>query len=188
MIKLNLIPPKVREAERLKAIVAVGAILYAAAFLWLGSQWMAVRDELARVTAETDKVQAELNAPDLTEAVKAVQKFSEDLDAVKAKASKVNQFRKDQATLVQLLDSMPDWTLNGQVWFNKVVADGGKGKRTITLDGEAVSRPVFAAFYELMDSQQLVKDLQFASALSTKPIHGVDTVAFTLKFSVGEFQ
>lgn len=184
MIQLNLVPPKVRAAELLRKILFVGALLYVAAAGWLGWQWSLGHMQLLEARKATQKVQDELNAPELQVAVRAVQKFADDMAAVKAKASLVNEFRKQQVPLMRLLDAVPDWTMNGQVWFSSLDAEAGHGGRAVTLVGSTLSRALFVRFYDFMSSQAVVKGLSLDGEPTEVDVRDMQTVQFKLGFTV----
>jgi len=188
MIELNLLPAKVRAAETLRLIIIVACFFYAAAALALGYLWSQGHMQLVAAERETARVQAELDAPDLQDAVKAVQHFSDDMASVKAKASVVNQFRKDQGTLVRLLDTLPDWTQNGQVWFSTVESKGEKGHKMVSLVGNTTSRALFAKFYGFMESQALVKNLALDAPPAPTTVHNSQVLQFRLSFSIEDYQ
>ena len=188
MIKLNLVPAKVRAAETLRMIVILGGFVYALGGAGVDWQWGQAHAKLTAAEREVDAVQAELDAPDLQDAVKAVKKFTDDLASVKAKASVVNQFRKDQVTMVRILDAVPDWTMNHQVWFTNLEYKGEKTHHTVALVGNALSRALFARFYSFMDSQVLVKGLALDTVPADVQIRNTPCVQFKVTFSIEDFQ
>lgn len=188
MIKLNLLPEKVRAAERLQLILILGGLVYIVALLGVGLQYTRARAKVSAIEREVDAVNAQLHAPDLQATVDAVVKFSADKDAVQVKASIVNQYRKDQVTLVRFVDALPDWTLNGQVWYTNIEVKGDKGKRVVTMEGEAVSPSIFAKFYSSLETQPLVKSLNLESVVWNAVNRGHSVTKFKVTFSIEEYQ
>jgi hypothetical protein len=183
MIQLNLLPPKVRAAELLRKILIGSGVAYSLAFGWLAWQWSVSHVQLVEEQHEVQRVQDQLNSPELQVAVAAVQKFADDMAAVKAKASVVNELRKEQVPLLQLVDSVPDWTMNGQVWFTSLDAEPGGNGHTVALMGSTLSPALFAQFYEFLGVQALVKGLTLPSAPTSSIVRNVETEQFTLDFT-----
>ena len=189
MIKLNLLPEKVRAGERLQLILLLGAALYVVFMLGLAVRWNAARARVAVVEREVEAVNAALNAPELQQTVAEVARFTKDKGEVSAKASQVNELRKRQATLVRLVDTLPDWTLGGQIWFTRVDVRDDRGGKTVALEGAAVSNEAFARFYSQMESQPLVKKLVLESAQALPGIdRGQKTAHFKLSFGLEEYR
>ncbi len=184
MIQLNLLPAKVRNAQRMRTVLLAAGIVYGVAALVLGWQWGRAKARLARAERETARVQAQLDSPELQEAVKAVQKFADGMAAMKAKASVVNSLRAQQVPLLRVLDLLPDWTLDGQVWFNEIVASDAAGRENITLSASALSRVLFARYFDFLDGQPLVLGLALQTAPSDAMVYGIKSVQFKLTFAV----
>jgi hypothetical protein len=185
MIQLNLLPPKVRAAELLRKILLGAALAYALVFGWVAWQWSVKHVQLVLEQHEVDRVQAQLNSPELQVAVAAVQKFADDMASVKAKASVVDQYREDQVPLMRLMDDIPDWTMGGQVWFTHLDAEefGPAHTRSVVLGGSTLSRPLFAQFFEFLGDQPEVQKLSLAGAPTTSLIRNEQTVQFRLNFT-----
>jgi len=185
MIQLNLLPPKVRAAELLRKILLGAGLAYAVVFGWLAWQWSVKHVQLVMEQHEVERVQAQLNSPELQVAVAAVQKFADDMASVKAKASVVDQYRREQVPLMQLLDAIPDWTMGGQVWFTHLDAEefGPAHTRSVVLGGATLSRPLFAQFFEFLGDQPLVQKLSLATPPLTGVVRNQQTVQFRLNFT-----
>lgn len=189
MIKLNLLPEKVRAAERLRLILLLGAAVYVLFLLGLALRWNSARAKVAAVELEVEAVNRALNAPELQQTVREVERFTKDKGEVSAKGSQVNELRKKQATLVRLLDALPDWTLDGQVWFIKVTVTEDKGAKQVVLDGAAVSRLAFARFYTNLESQPLVKKLVLDGAgVRVAAERGLPIIGFKVTFTLEEYR
>ncbi|HTB21672.1 MAG TPA: hypothetical protein VK914_03085 [bacterium] len=188
MIQLNLLPPKVREAELLRKILIVAAVAYAIGGAWVAWQWTLNEAKVKLAQRAVERVQAQLNSPELQVAVQAVQKFADDMAAVKAKASVVNEYRKQQVSLLRLLDAVPDWTMNGQVWFlilsAPVSPSRGPAGRTVELTGATLSRSFFVKYFDFMQGQPLVNNLSLDSPPAAVFIHNTQVVQFRLGFTV----
>jgi hypothetical protein len=188
MIQLNLLPPKVREAELLRKILIVAGLAYAVAGGWVAWQWTLNEAKVRMAQRAVDRVQAQLNSPELQVAVQAVQKFADDMAAVKAKASVVDQYRKQQVSLLRLLDAVPDWTMNGQVWFQILTAplspNSGPAGRPVELTGATLSRTFFVKYYDFMQGQPLVNNLSLDGPPTGASIHNTQVVTFRLGFTV----
>lgn len=188
MIKLNLLPEKVRAAERLQLIILLGLAVYILGFLFIGWRWAAASSKVADAQAAIDKVQAELSAPELREAVQAVDRFTKDQKEEADKASVVNSLRKRQVTLLRMLDALPDWMLNSQAWVQRLEVRSKGNARAASLEGRAVSPLAFAHFFTNLESQPIVKSLKLDSPLTNVTDHGKSVVSFKVSFTVEEFQ
>lgn len=188
MIRLNLLPEKVRSAERLKLIVIVGVGVYAVGLLFLGWGWMRAGAKVDKVKAESAAIEAKLNAPELREAVEAVNQFTKDQNEMKEKASIVNTVRKRQVTLVRLLDQLPDWTQDGTVWVVRLEVKDGRGGREVGLEGHATSPLAFARFFTNLEAQPLVQSLKLTGPPTPVPENGQSVITFTVTFTLAEYQ
>jgi Tfp pilus assembly protein PilN len=189
MIKLNLLPEKVRAAERLRLILVLGSLVYVVALLLLGWRWSVAKAGVAEAAREVDAVYAELNAPGLKEAVDAVERFTRDQADKDAKASVVNALRKRQATLLRFIDALGDWTLDNQVWFTgvRVEEDSAKAARAVTIDGFAINPLAFASFFGLLESQPLVVGLKLEHARNGTDLQQ-NVYSFKVAFSLEDYQ
>ncbi|HTA17464.1 MAG TPA: hypothetical protein VK786_06940 [bacterium] len=185
MIQLNLLPPKVRAAELLRKILLGAGLAYALVFGWVAWQWSVKHVQLVMEQHEVDRVQAQLNSPELQVAVAAVQKFADDMASVKAKASVVDQYREEQVPLMKLMDAIPDWTMGGQVWFTHLDAEefGPAHTRSVVLGGATLSRALFAQFYEFIGDQPEVQRLSLANPPAIATVRNTQTVQFRLNFT-----
>ncbi len=182
MIKLNLLPAKVRAAEALRLILLVAAAVYLLAVLGIAMKWTQAKARVAAAQREVDAVNAELNSPALLSTVQAVEKFTKDKADEQAKASIVEAYRKQQVGLLRLLDALQDWTASGDVWLEHVGADNGTGQ--VTLDGSATSTMSFARFYGMLENQPLVKGLKITQKPSSRLVRGATVDVFQVGFSL----
>lgn len=188
MIKLNLLPEKVRAAERLQLIIILGVALYLVGLLFLGWRWMAASSRVSEAQAQIDQVQKELDAPELREAVEAVDRFTKDQKEMTDKSSVVNALRKRQVTILRMLDALPDWMLNSQVWVQQLTVDVDRGARKVTLEGRAASPLIFAHFFTNLESQPIVKKLKLDRAPAPTTDLGRTVTSFLVSFEMEEFQ
>jgi hypothetical protein len=104
----------------------------------------------------------------------------------------VNALRQQQVPLLRLLDSVPDWTMNGRVWLLALDAQPGKAVRrggqapglSVSLFGAALSRGAFADYYDFMGDQPMVNELTLDTPPLEAELRGVKVVQFKLAFSV----
>jgi len=188
MIKLNLLPQKVRDGERLQLVIIVGVIVYAAGIMLLAWRWGAAKHRVSLMDDEIAEVQRQLDAPELKEAVQAVDRFTKDEKEKSDKASVVNALRKKQVTLLRLLDSMPDWMMDGQVWIQNLEVTVNGADRRVVMDGEAISPLAFAHFYTNLENQPIVKKIAVEAAPVLKPDMGKSVLSFKISFALEEFQ
>ncbi|MGH7442941.1 MAG: PilN domain-containing protein, partial [bacterium] len=185
MIELNLLPPKVRAAELLRKTITWALVAYALAAGWLLWQWELDHSKLVQAQHEVQRVQAQLNSPELQVAVQAVKKFADDMAAVKAKASVVNALRQQQVPLLQALDTVPDWGMGGQVWFTDLAISAGKGGgETVELGAETQTRSQFAAYYEFLSGLPGVSGLALDGEPQDTMVAGNRVVRFKVSFTL----
>ena len=182
MIKLNLLPEKVRAAALLRLILIVAAGVYLLGLFGLGIRFSQARARLDEVQREVDAVNAELNSPALLSTVQAVEKFTQDKADEQAKASIVEAYRRKQVVIARLIDSLPDWTMNGQVWFDHLVVEGEKG--AVGLEGDAVDSLAFARFYTLLESQPIVNKLAMPDRPGPIVVRGLTVWHFKVTFNL----
>jgi hypothetical protein len=188
MIKLNLLPEKVRAGERLQLILILGALFYALGIVLLGWRWAVAKHRVSVAAEEVAAVQAQLDAPELREAVQAVDRFTKDEKEKIDKASVVNALRKKQVALIRLLDALPDWMMDGQVWVTSLAVTPGTGERKVSIEGKAVSPLAFAHFYTNLETQPIVKKLSLDAAPSNSQLAGRPVVSFKVSFVLEEMQ
>lgn len=188
MIKLNLLPEKVRAAERLQLILLLGGAVYVLGLLILGWVWVSANSRVAVAQAKVDSVTAQLNAPELREAVQAVDRFTKDEKEKNDKASIVNNLRKRQVTLLRMLDALPDWSMNGQVWLQTLEVKMEKGERRVMLEGYANTPLVFAHFFTNLESQPIVKKIKLEDVPRREDQMGRSVSRFKVSFALEDFQ
>jgi hypothetical protein len=173
----------------MQLILLLGGVVYVLGMLVLGWAWMSARSRVTAVEDQILQVQAQLNAPELREAVQAVDRFTKDEAEKNQKASVVNTLRKRQATLVRLVDALPDWTMGGQVWVQSLVISTDRNERLVTMSGNATSPMVFAQFFTNLESQPLVKKLKLPGAIRTGGSErGQVLTSFSLNFVLEDYQ
>lgn len=188
MIKLNLLPEKVRAAERMQLIVLVGSGVYVLGLVFLGWLWMSAKAKVSAVESDIASVQAQLNAPELREAVLAVDRFTRDEKEKNEKASIVNTLRKRQMTLLRLVDAVPDWMMEGQVWLNTLEVRFESNERRVFIDGAALNSLVFARFFTNLESQPVVKKIKLVNPPSSGQDRGRAVVKFKVSFALEDYQ
>jgi Tfp pilus assembly protein PilN len=182
MVKLNLLPAKVREAEllRLVLILGVGVYIIAVALMaWRYTVSVGVRSE---VEAQIRKVDADLLP--LKAIADEVKKLSDEKTEQDAKKAKLGELAKRQAYLVRLMDALPDFMPTGsQVWLTLLDQTVEKGNRRIIIEGNAVSVEAWADFYNNLESQSLVGELKIESSPAFAPLTVNLRKAFHFKVS-----
>jgi hypothetical protein len=188
MIKLNLLPEKVRAAERLQLIILLGVLVYGLGLTMLGWRWVVAHHRVAGMDQQIAVVQDQLNAPELRDAVVAVDRFTKDEKEKSDKASVVNSLRKKQVTLLRLLDSLPDWTMDGQVWMQTLDVKYVGAERKVAMDGYAVSPLAFAHFFTNLENQPIVKKIALDAAPTKERLFNKPVMRFKLSFSLEDYQ
>jgi Tfp pilus assembly protein PilN len=186
MITINLLPEKVRTAEKLKKTVALGSIFYILVAAAVGWQYWRKDQEVKVVQAEIKKLQIELDSPKLTDVVKEVEKFSMDKDDLKTKKAILDSVRLQQAFWIRLLDVIPD-LLPERVWVTKLDTIRERDRVKVVLEGNAESPEVFADFYSNLEAHDLISEPNVKDSLSSTTVFGKRVVKFKVEFFVEEF-
>ena len=179
MVKLNLLPAKVRSAELLRLAVLLGMVVYLALFGLLAWRFAVAKQALAAVKIKIDKVEGELKP--LQAIADEVKKLSAEKNEQEAKKSKLSELTRRQVYLVRAMDLLPDLMQGGQIWLSTFDQETGKGIRRIVLEGKAVSPAAWADFYDSLDTQALIGDLKIDSPMASSNDAG--RIVYTFKVS-----
>lgn len=158
MVKLNLLPAKVRAAELLRLAALAGMAVYLVLFGILAWRYAVAKQAQAAVEVKIAKVQAELKP--LQAIAEEVKKLSNEKKEQDANKSKLNQLAQRQAYWVRVMDLIPDLMQGGQVWLVAVDQMPDRNLRRISLEGRALSLEAWADFYNNLESQALVDGLK----------------------------
>lgn len=188
MVGINLVPERVRSAEKLKIIIAVGVVAQALPILFWLWRYGGVKAELSLVEDEIIKVNSELASPQLKNVVAEVEQFTQDRQNLESKRSVVDVLRKRQSTFVRLYDVLPD-LVPRRSWLRKMETISDKGKTKIQVEGTAMAPEVVAEFYSALQSHPSIKDAEMTESpkVTTLP-GGSEAVTFKLKFSAEDFE
>ncbi len=168
MIRLNLLPAKVRLAELLRLAVLGGVVVYLGAVGFLGWRFALAKQDLAQVNRKIAKVDAELKP--LEKIAEEVKKLTDEQTEQSVKRSKLEELAKRQAYWVRALDTVPDLLQGGQVWLTSLdQLDSKGGIRRIVLEGNAQSVEAWADFYDNLESQNQVTELKIEGEPSIWP-------------------
>jgi hypothetical protein len=162
MVKLNLLPAKVRSAEMLRLVAFAGVVIYLLAGGFIAWRVLVASRGLAQVALEVAKVDAELKP--LKVIADEVKKLTDEKTEQDNKKARLVALTKRQAYLVRMMDLVPDFAQGGQVWLTTLDQTPDKGARRVSLEGKAVSMEAWADFYANLDSQNLVDGLKIDTA------------------------
>jgi Tfp pilus assembly protein PilN len=185
MVKLNLLPEKVRAAEVLRLVALVGIAVYLAAAALLGWRFLAAHQALAVVNGKIAKVDAELKP--LQAIADEVKKLTDEKNEQDAKRGKLIELAKRQAYLIRLMDMLPDLMQGGQVWLVGLDETVDRNRR-VSLDGKASTMEVWADFYSNLESQSQVSDLKIDAAPAATKEGNRQTYHFKVSFVLKEPQ
>jgi Tfp pilus assembly protein PilN len=179
MVKLNLLPSKVRSAELLRLVALVGVVVYALVAGLIGWRLLVASRGLAEVALQVAKVDAELKP--LKVIADEVKKLTDEKNEQDTKKARLVELTKRQAYLVRVLDMLPDFVQGGQVWLTTLdqTADKG-GARRVSLEGRSLSMEAWADFYSNLESQSLIDGLK----IETAPMVGKDGTKQYFAFKV----
>ncbi len=182
MVRLNLVPEKVRAAAALFVVMMLGVAVYAVVALIAGWYFVVLQGNLTKVNKQVADVRIELSSPALQETVKEVAKFRAQETELKIKSEQVNVLRKRQVYLARLLDVIPD-LLPPRVWLTRIdQSDDGKGGRRVLLEGFAAGPESLGEFISNLESNGLVTKLRMDDS-PTKAIQFFrDVVKYRLSF------
>jgi len=169
MVKLNLLPSKVRSAELLRLLALAGGVVYALVAGLIGWRLLIASRGYAEVSLQVAKVDAELKP--LKVIADEVKKLTDEKNEQDSKKARLVELTKRQAYLVRLLDMLPDFVQGGQVWLTTLdqVADKSAARR-VSLEGRTLSMEAWADFYAGLESQGLVDGLK----IENPPMLGKD--------------
>ena len=161
MVAINLLPDKARRGELITAYIAGGVALV---LLVLGGffAWsMAVRSDADEVAKKTREVEKQLASPELRRIVQEVREFTEAQDNLKKQAEVLVDLRNRQASLVRVLDLLPD-VLPAKATIRKLETEetGGKNPVTkITMNVMVLDREVVPQFIENLSNRPEIKNV-----------------------------
>ena len=179
MVKLNLLPSKVRSAELLRLVALVGVVVYALVAGLIGWRVLIASRGLAEVAVQVAKVDAELKP--LKVIADEVKKLTDEKSEQDSKKARLVELTKRQAYLVRLLDLLPDFVQGGQVWLTTLdqTVEKGSGRR-VSLEGRSLSMEAWADFYANLEAQSLVDGLK----IDNPPMLGKDGTKQYFAFKV----
>ncbi len=180
MVKLNLLPAKVRAAEILRLAVIAALAVYLVLFGILAWRFAVAKQALAAVNTKIEKVEAELRP--LQVIADEVKKLSAEKNEQEAKKSKLGELTRRQIYLVRALDLLPDLMQGGQIWVNNFDQVVDKNTRRITLEGRAISAEAWADFYDNLEAQNLISDLKIDVPLNNTTENGRVVSTFKVSF------
>jgi Tfp pilus assembly protein PilN len=157
MVKLNLLPEKVRSAEILRLLVFAGVAVYLAAAVLMAWRFLVADRALAVVNDQIAKVEAELKP--LQAIADDVKRLTDEKTEQDAKRAKLVELAKRQSYLIRLMDLVPDLMQGGQVWLT-IMDETSDRTRRISLEGKAPTAEVWADFYNNLESQSIVSGLK----------------------------
>jgi Tfp pilus assembly protein PilN len=185
MVNINLLPEKVRSAEVLKIVVALGMLSLALPVVFWAWRYTQANAELAAVEKQIDSVNADLNSPQLKQVVAEVEQFSKNAADLDSKRSVVDTLRKKQVVLVRLMDVLPD-LIPARACLSHLEVKDAKGVKGATLEGSALSADVLAELYTNLEANPVVKNLKMDSPPSASQANGHSVLTFKLSFEVGD--
>jgi len=181
VVKLNLLPAKVRAAELLRLAVMGGVIFYlllAGVFAWRYAVGVAAVHE---VEAKIKKVEEELRPLQVIN--DEVKKLTAEKTEQEAKKSKLAELTRRQAYLVRVMDLLPDLLQGGKVWLTELDQLAAKGtERRVLIEGRAHSIEAWADFYANLESQNTLGDLKIEVATSAERVNQRTVYKFKVSF------
>jgi Tfp pilus assembly protein PilN len=183
MVKLNLLPEKIRAAEKLKLVVLGGSAFYILLVGLLAWRMTVASAGLAAVNADIAAVETELKP--LQSIADEVKKLSAEKTEQDSKKARLDALSQRQAYLVRALDLVPDFMQAGSAWLVALDQREEKDKRLIMLDGRAVSAEAWADFFTNLEAQGSVEDLKVEEAISVKE-KGRELMKFRVAFALKE--
>lgn len=180
MVKLNLVPEKVRAAAALMVIVMVGLAVYVLLAGGVGWAYFSLRAQLKEVRQQSDLVRAELDSPELRDTVKEVELFTAQNADLNVKKELVNLLRKRQVYAVRLLDVLPD-LLPPRVWLSKIdqTEDARSGRR-VMVEGFASGPEPLADLVANLESHGQVSKLR----VDDSPVKATQLSREVIKFKL----
>lgn len=178
MIRINLLPEKVRAAEKVKTSIFLGVVASLAVAVIIGYLYVQQRSELERIKAQVKEKRTEMNSPALQKIVQDVKEFVEQQKSLDEQRSIVDKFREKQVFWIKVLDAMPD-VVPAQVWLTSFTHALEKSKVVLTIKGSATSPDEAARFYSNLENYGMFKNVNLQTITSSF-VGGAYVVDFTL--------
>jgi Tfp pilus assembly protein PilN len=166
MIRVNLLPERVRAAEALQRNIVLSGALVAAALLAATASYVQKRTALKIVQKEIEGVRAEMESPALKNVVQAVVEFTAQRQALDSEQAVVNGLRQKQVALLRLMDILPD-VLPPRLWLTDLNATLDKGSYKVVLKGSAYSPQEVAQFFSNLENHGKFKAVNLDSLPGT---------------------
>jgi Tfp pilus assembly protein PilN len=183
MIRVNLLPEKVRNAEGLKTDIILAAIALALVAGGIGYLYQQGLSGLHAIQKERAAVDAEKNSPELKKMVADVEEFAKQDKNFHDQLANLNRFREKQVFFVKLLDMLPD-LVPDNAYLTDVNEASNKGAITVTIKGNAMTPDDVSKFYMALESQGF-KNLSLDSPASPGTVLGETYYGFTISFDYG---
>ena len=183
MIRVNLLPEKVRNAEGLRTDIILASIalaLVVGGILYLYQQGLS---GLHAIQKERAAVDAEKNSPELKKMVADVEEFAKQDKNFHDQLANLNRFREKQVFYVKLLDMLPD-LVPDNAFLTDVNEASDKGAIKVTVKGNAMTPDDVSKFYMALEGQGF-KNLSLDAPATPGTVLGETYYGFTISFEYG---
>jgi Tfp pilus assembly protein PilN len=178
MIKINLLPEKVRAAEKIKTSILLGAVATIAVAVVIGYLYVQQRAELQRIKSQVAEKRREMSSPALQKIVQDVKDFVEQQKNLDEQRAIVDKFREKQVFWIRVLDALPD-VVPPQVWLTGFTQALDRGKTVLTIKAQASSPEDAAHFYTNLENYGLFKNINLEK-MSSVVANGYPVIDFSV--------
>jgi Tfp pilus assembly protein PilN len=181
VIRVNLLPEKVRAAEAMRRNVLLSVALLTVAAFGVGALYFQKMAGLKAVQQQIARVRAEMDSPELKKVVQAVSEFTQQRQELDAQQTVVNTIRTRQVALIRIMDILPD-VVPPRLWLSDVNAVLDKTSFKVTVKGFGSSAQEVAQLYSNMENLGVFKSLAMDECCGSSTQLGVRVVTFTISF------
>lgn len=181
MIKVNLLPEKVRAREGLRRNILLGSALLAAVIFGIGAFYYQKMAALKAVQQQIARIHAEMDSPELKKVVQAVSEFTLQRQELDSQQAQVNAIRNKQVALIKVMDVLPD-VMAPRMWLSDVSATLEKGSFKVVVRGFGSSSQEVALFFSNVENLGIFKAVTMDDCCSPATQLGSRVVSFTVSF------
>lgn len=181
MIKVNLLPEKVRAKEGLRRNILLGSALLLAVGFGIGAFYYQKVAALKAVQQQITRIHAEMESPELKKVVQAVSEFTLQRQELDSQQAVVNAIRTKQVALLKVMDVLPD-VLAPRMWLSDVTATLEKGGFKVVVRGFGSSSQEVALFFSNIENLGIFKAVNMDDCCTVANQLGTKVVNFTVSF------
>jgi Tfp pilus assembly protein PilN len=188
VLKINLLPPRVRAARAKRLMIAAAAGAAAVLLTIPAGFWYARWSSLAALRAELALVEAEARKPEYADVIKKVEELKAQEAAVAKKLEVLAKLLGRQATWIRVFEILSDSQSQARdLWLTAVqgktlTAGKDAGKIEMTVQGMAYSVGSVGEFVEAFKRSELAPEAQGQNMTQATAEDGHRIIRFQVQF------